>query len=32
MKFNVTVDRDKDGMWAAECPAIPACVNRGETQ
>ena len=25
MKFLVTVDRDEDGAWVAECPAIPGC-------
>ena len=32
MKFNVTVDRDEDGIWIAECPAIPGCVGQGETK
>jgi predicted RNase H-like HicB family nuclease len=29
MKFLVTVDRDEDGMWVAECPAIVGCVSPG---
>lgn len=32
MKFNVTVDRDEDGIWIVECPAIPGCVSQGETR
>ncbi len=32
MKFNVTVDRDEDGMWIVECPAIPGCVSQGTTK
>ena len=32
MKFNVTVDRDEDGMWIVECPAIPGCVCQGTTK
>lgn len=32
MKFNVTLDRDEDGMWVVECPAIPGCVSQGETR
>ena len=32
MKFNVTVDRDEDGVWVIECPAIPGCVSQGETK
>lgn len=29
MKFLVTLDRDEDGVWVAECPAIPGCVSQG---
>jgi predicted RNase H-like HicB family nuclease len=29
MKFQVTIDRDEDGVWVAECPAIPGCVSQG---
>jgi len=32
MKFFVTVDRDEDGIWIAECPAIPGCVSQGDTR
>ena len=32
MKFNITVDRDEDGVWVVECPAIPDCVSQGETR
>ena len=32
MKFNITVDRDEDGVWIVECPAIPGCVSQGETK
>jgi len=32
MKFNVTIDRDEDGVWVVECPAIPGCVSQGETK
>lgn len=32
MQFNVTVDRDEDGIWIAECPAIPGCVSQGKTK
>jgi predicted RNase H-like HicB family nuclease len=32
MKFNVTVDRDEDGVWIVECPAIPGCVSQGMTK
>lgn len=32
MKFNVTVDRDEDGVWIVECPSIPGCVSQGTTR
>ena len=32
MKFNVTIDRDEDGVWIVECPAIPGCVSQGRTR
>lgn len=32
LKFNVVLDRDEDGMWIVECPAIPGCVSHGQTQ
>ena len=32
MKFTVTVDRDEDGIWIAECPSIPGCVSQGKTK
>ena len=28
MKYLVTIDRDEDGIWIVECPAIPGCVSR----
>jgi predicted RNase H-like HicB family nuclease len=32
MKFNVTLDRDEDGVWIVECPSIPGCVSQGRTR
>jgi predicted RNase H-like HicB family nuclease len=32
MKFIVTLDRDEDGVWIAECPAIPGCASQGATR
>ncbi len=28
----VTVQRDEDGVFIAECPQIPGCVSQGETR
>jgi len=32
MKFNVTIDRDEDGVYIVECPSIPGCVSQGATR
>lgn len=32
MKFLVTIDRDEDGVYVVECPAIPGCVSQGSTE
>ena len=32
MTFQVTIDRDEDGVWIAECPAIPGCASQGKTK
>ena len=31
MKFLTTLQRDEDGVWVAECPAIPGCISQGKT-
>ncbi|HYX25399.1 MAG TPA: type II toxin-antitoxin system HicB family antitoxin [Thermoanaerobaculia bacterium] len=32
MRFQVTLDRDEDGVWVVECPSIPGCVSQGATR
>jgi len=32
MIFNVTIERDEDGVWIVECPSIPGCVSQGVTK
>jgi predicted RNase H-like HicB family nuclease len=32
MVFNVTIDRDEDGVWIVECASIPGCVSQGQTK
>lgn len=32
MVFTITIDRDEDGVWITECPAIPGCVSQGGTK
>ena len=31
MTFTITLMQDEDGMFIAECPAIPGCVSQGAT-
>jgi predicted RNase H-like HicB family nuclease len=30
--FLVSIDRDEDGVWVVNCPAIPGCVSQGATK
>jgi predicted RNase H-like HicB family nuclease len=32
MKFVITLERDEDGVWIAECPSIPGCISQGSTR
>jgi predicted RNase H-like HicB family nuclease len=32
MRFHITIDRDEDGVWVVECPAIPGCISQGTTK
>jgi predicted RNase H-like HicB family nuclease len=32
MVFNVTLDKDEDGVWIVECSSIPGCVSQGKTE
>ena len=32
MKFTITITRDEDGMYIAECPSIPGCISQGKTE
>ena len=31
MRFTITIAQDEDGVYIAECPAIPGCVSQGRT-
>lgn len=31
MTFTITLVQDEDGIFIAECPAIPGCVSQGRT-
>lgn len=32
MKFRVLVEQDEDGVFVAECPALPGCISQGSTR
>jgi predicted RNase H-like HicB family nuclease len=32
MKFLITIFRDEDGVFIAECPSIPGCISQGKTE
>jgi predicted RNase H-like HicB family nuclease len=32
MNFNVTIERDEDGVWIVECPSVTGCVSQGQTK
>ena len=32
MTFTITLLQDEDGVFIAECPAIPGCVSQGSTR
>ena len=32
MKYRVVIEADEDGVFVAECPALPGCVSQGQTR
>ena len=32
MKYRILLEQDEDGMYVAECPALPGCVSQGKTR
>ena len=32
MKFVVSIYQDEDGIYVADCPAIPGCVSQGQSE
>ncbi len=32
MKYRVVVEADEDGVFVAECPALPGCISQGKTR
>lgn len=32
MKYRIIIEEDEDGMFVAECPALPGCISQGKTR
>lgn len=32
LKYRVLLEQDEDGIYVAECPALPGCVSQGKTR
>jgi predicted RNase H-like HicB family nuclease len=32
MRYRVVIETDEDGMFIAECPALPGCISQGRTR
>jgi len=32
VKFRVTIETDENGVFVAECPALPGCISQGKTR
>ena len=32
MKYRIHIEQDEDGVFVAECPALPGCVSQGKTR
>ena len=32
MLFHVTLEKDEEGWFVAECPALPGCVSQGKDE
>ncbi|MBI4017420.1 MAG: type II toxin-antitoxin system HicB family antitoxin [Candidatus Aenigmarchaeota archaeon] len=32
MQYRILVEQDEDGVFVAECPALPGCVSQGKTR
>jgi len=32
MKFRIIIEQDEDGIFVAECPALPGCISEGKSR
>ena len=32
MKYRILIEQDEDGVFIAECPALPGCISQGNSR
>ena len=32
MRYRIVIEQDEDGVFVAECPALPGCVSQGKSR
>jgi antitoxin HicB len=32
MRYRVIIEQDEDGVFVAECPALPGCISQGKSR
>ena len=32
MKYRIFIEQDEDGIFVAECPALPGCISQGKSR
>ena len=32
MRYRILIEQDEDGIFVAECPALPGCISQGKTR
>jgi len=32
MKYRIFIEKDEDGIFVAECPALPGCISQGNSR
>lgn len=32
MRYRILIEQDEDGIFVAECPALPGCISDGKTR
>jgi antitoxin HicB len=32
VRYRILIEQDEDGIFVAECPALPGCISQGKTR